>query len=387
MPAKKSILRAAAMAATALVAAASLAAAGPSAAGPSATSLPSVIKIGVVESLTGDNSSYGIPIRRGIELAAEEINASRLLGGSQIALVIADDKADKQEGISVFTKLINGDKVCAIIGPTLSSTAFAADPLAQKAGVPVMGTSTTAIGITAMGDYIFRDSLPQAAVIPGTLAGVVAKFKPRKAALLFQADQEYSKSESEVFKSALATLGIQLVASESYSKGDSDFRTQLQKLSARRPDILVVCSLIGEAIPVLQQAREIGITAPIVGGNGFNNPNVLKNAKEAAEGLIVGSSWFIDSPVPRSRAFVEAFRKKYGSDPDQFASQGYTGLYIVATAIKNAGSADRAAIRDALAKIRSLDTTLGSFSFDENRDPICQSVPLTVKDGKYVVFQ
>jgi branched-chain amino acid transport system substrate-binding protein len=372
MSAKRSILCAAAIAAAASLAAAPL---------------PAVIKIGVVESLTGDNSSYGIPIRRGIELAAEEINASKLLGGSKLSLVVADDKADKQEGISVFTKLINDEKVSAIIGPTLSGTAFAADPVAQKAGVPVLGTSTTAIGITAMGDYIFRDSLPQAAVIPGTLAGVVAKYHPQKAAILFQADQEYSKSESEVFKAALAKLNVQLVASESYSKGDSDFRTQLQKLQARRPDLLVFCSLIGEAIPVLQQAREIGITAPIVGGNGFNNPNVLKNAKEAAEGLIVGSSWFIDSTVPRSRAFVEAFRKKYGGDPDQFASQGYTGLYIIATAIKSAGSAERAAIREALTKIKGLDTTLGAFSFDENRDPICQSVPLTVRDGKYGLFQ
>ena len=354
--------------------------------GIAAAPLPSAIKIGVVETLTGDNSAYGISIRKGIELAAEEINATKLLGSSQLSLVVADDKADKQEGISVFNKLINDEKVAAIIGPTLSGTAFAADPIAQKAGVPVLGTSTTAVGITAMGDFIFRDSLPQAAVIPGTLAAIVAKYKPQKAALLFQADQEYSKSEADVFKAALAKLNIQLVASESYSRGDADFRTQLQKLAARKPDILVLCSLVGEAIPVLQQAREIGITQPIVGGNGFNSPNILKNAKEASEGLIVGSSWFIDSVVPKSKSFVAAFRKKYGGDPDQFASQGYTGLYILATAIKNAGSADRVAIRDSLAKIRGLDTTLGSFSFDENRDPLCQSVPLTVKDGKYVLF-
>ena len=353
----------------------------------SAAPLPAVVKVGVVETLTGDNAVYGISIRKGIELAAEEINASKLLGSAQVGLVVMDDKADKQEGISVYNKLINDEKVSAIIGPTLSSTAFAADPLAQKAGVPVLGTSTTAVGITAMGDYIFRDSLPQAAVIPGTLAAVIAKYKPQKAALLFQADQEYSKSEADVFKAALAKQGIQLVASESYSKGDSDFRTQLQKLSSKKPDILVLCSLVGEAIPVLQQAREIGITAPIVGGNGFNSPNILKNAQEAAEGLIVGSSWFIDSVVPTSKAFVEAFKKKYGGAPDQFASQGYAGLYIVANAIKIAGSADRAAIREALTKVKNLDTTLGAFSFDENRDPICQSVPLTVKSGKYVVFQ
>jgi branched-chain amino acid transport system substrate-binding protein len=356
-------------------------------AGAAAAALPPTIKLGAVESLTGDNASYGIPIRKGIELAVEEINAGKFLGGSRLALTVMDDKADKQEGISVFTKLINEEKVSAIIGPTLSSTAFAADPIAQKAGVPVLGTSTTALGITAMGEFVFRDSLPQASVIPGTLAKVAARHKVQKAAILFEATNEYSKSEADVFRNALQKMNIQIVASESYSKGDSDFRTQLQKLNARKPDLVVFCSLIGEAIPVLQQAREVGISQPIMGGNGFNNPNVLKNAKEAAEGLIVGSSWFIESPVPRSQTFVAAYKAKYGADPDQFAAQGYAGAWIVATAIKNAGSADRAAIRAALAKLQNLDTVLGTFSFDANRDPIHPSVPLVVKSGKYTLFQ
>lgn len=349
--------------------------------------LPPTIKLGAVESLTGDNASYGIPIRKGIELAVAEINASTMLGKSKIVLTVMDDKADKQEGISVFTKLINEEKVCAIIGPTLSSTAFAADPIAQKAGVPILGTSTTALGITAMGDYIFRDSLPQASVIPGTLSKVIAKHGVKTASMLFESTNEYSKSEADVFKTSLQKLGVNLVASESYSKGDSDFRTQLRKLNARKPDILVFCSLIGEAIPVLQQAREVGIKQPIVGGNGFNNPNVLKNAAEAAEGLIVGSSWFIESTVPKSKQFVAAFNKHYGSDPDQFAAQGYAGAYIIATAIKNAGSAERAAIRNELAKIKNLDTALGTFSFDANRDPLHDSVPLIVQKGKYTLFR
>jgi branched-chain amino acid transport system substrate-binding protein len=349
--------------------------------------LPATIKIGAVETLTGDNASYGIPIRRGIELAVAELNASQAMGHARFSLTVMDDKADKQEGISVFNKLINEEKISAIIGPTLSSTAFAADPIAQKAGVPVIGTSTTALGITAMGDYVFRDSLPQAAVIPGTLAHVVAKYHVKKAAILFESTNEYSKSEADVFKTALPKLNVQITASESYSKGDSDFRTQLSKLNARKPDILVFCSLIGEAIPVLQQAREIGITQPIVGGNGFNNPNVLKNAKDAAEGLIVGSSWFIESNVPKSKVFVAAFRRKYGADPDQFAAQGYAAVYILASAIMSAGSADRAAIRDALAKVHDLDTVLGTFSFDANRDPQHPSTPLIIQNGRYTLFR
>jgi len=352
-----------------------------------AAPLPPEITIGAVETLTGDNSAYGVSIRSGLELALSQINTGGFLGSTRLKLVFMDDKADKQEGISVFTKLVGDDKVAAIIGPTLSSTAFAADPVAQKAGVPVLGTSNTATGITAMGNFIFRDSLLQSGVIPGTLSAVMAKYHPRKAALLYEATNEYSRSEAEVFKASLQQLGIQVAATESYSKGDSDFRTQLSKLNARKPDIFVLSSLVGEAIPILQQAREIGITQPIVGGNGFNSPNVLKNAGAAAEGLIVGSAWFIDSPAPKSKAFVQAYRGKYNADPDQFAAQAYDGLYILAAAIRSAGSADRAAIRNSLAAIRNLDGALGTFSFDENRDPVHPSVTLTARDGRFVLFQ
>jgi branched-chain amino acid transport system substrate-binding protein len=358
-----------------------------SVAGAWAAPLPPEITVGAVETLTGDNSAYGVSIRSGLELALAEVNGSRFLGSTQLRLVFMDDKADKQEGISAFTKLISDDKVSAIIGPTLSSTAFAADPVAQKAGVPVLGTSNTATGITAMGNYVFRDSLLQSGVVPGTLVAVKAKYHPQKAVLLYESTNEFSKSESEVFKTALQKLGISLLATESYSKGDTDFRTQLGKLNARKPDIFVLSSLVGEAIPILQQAREIGITQPIVGGNGFNSPNVLKNAGSAAEGLIVGSAWFIDSQAPKSKAFVQAYRARYNADPDQFAAQAYDGLYIMATAIKNAGSADRAAIRDALAAIRNLDGALGTFSFDENRDPVHPSVTLMARGGRFVLFQ
>jgi len=358
-----------------------------SAAAIAAAPLPSTIRIGAAETLTGDNSAYGLSIEKGLNLALDEINSSNFLGSSRIKLTILDDKADKQEGISVFNRLISDEKVCAIVGPTLSSTAFAADPVAQQAGIPVLGTSTTALGITAMGDFIFRDSLPQAAVIPGTVNDVIAKYHPKKAALLYESTNEYSKSEAEVFKGALAKAGIDLVGSESYQHGDSDFRTQLAKLAQKRPDIFVFCSLVGEAVPVLEQAREIGITQPIIGGNGFNSPVVIQNAKEASEGLIVGAAWSITSDNPKSKAFVAAFNAKYGSNPDQFAAQSYTGLWLLATAIKNAGSTDPVAIKKALGALRDIDTALGTFSFDANRDPVHHNAVLVVKNGNYVLFK
>lgn len=352
-----------------------------------AQSLPSEIKVGAFETLTGDSSVYGLSIKSGLELAFEQINTSAFLGKSKVKLVILDEKADKQEGISVLNKLINDEHVVAVFGPTLSSVAFAADPVAQKAGVPVIGTSTTASGITAMGDYIFRDSLPQASFVPAPLAAAKAKFGVKKAALIFESTNEYSKSEADVFKAALKAQGIDLVATESYSHGDTDFRTQLNKLRLHKPDLLVISALAGEAVPVLQQAREIGFTIPIVGGNGLNSPNVVKVAQAAAEGIMVGAAWFRDSPNPKSKAFVDAYKAKFGTIPDQFAAQAYQGAYILATTLKNADSVDRKAIRDSLAKIHDLDGVLGSFSFTANRDPVHPSVTLVVQGGQYKVLQ
>ena len=168
---------------------------------------PAEIKIGAVETLTGDNAAYGLSIRSALELAVARSIASVSSAAVKDRLIVMDDKADKQEGISVFTRLINEEKVSAIIGPTLSSTAFAADPIAQKAGVPVLGTSNTATGITDMGSFIFRDSLPQSGVIPGTLAAVKAKYHPKKAALLYESTNEFSKSEADVFNAALQQAG------------------------------------------------------------------------------------------------------------------------------------------------------------------------------------
>jgi len=352
----------------------------------SSQGLPAEIKIGALETLTGDSSVYGLSIKNGLDLAFDEINAKGLLGSSKVKLVVIDEKADKQEGISVMNKLINDEKVSAIFGPTLSSVAFAADPVAQKAGVPVMGTSTTAVGITDMGDYIFRDSLPQSAFVPAPILAAKAKFGVKRAVLIFESTNEYAKSESEVFKAALRAAGIDLVATESYSHGDTDFRTQLNKLKLRKPDLLVISALAGEAVPLLQQAQEIGFAVPIVGGNGLNSPNVVKVAADAAEGLMVGAAWFRDSTAAASKAFVAAYKTKYSSVPDQFAAQAYTGAYLMATAIKNARSADRKAIRDALAKLSGIETVLGSFSFSEKRDPVHPSVTLVVKGGQYTLL-
>ncbi|MFN2165275.1 MAG: ABC transporter substrate-binding protein, partial [Anaerolineae bacterium] len=186
---------------------------------------------------------------------------------------------------------------------------------------------------------------------------------------------------------ALADQGLEVVATETFAKGDTDFSAQLTKIKALEPQALLVSALAEEAANIMIQARQLGLDVPIIGGNGFNSPKLAEIAGPAAEGAISGAAWNIGNPDPENQKFVEAYRAEYGSDPDQFAAQAYTAAWLMATAIKNAGSTDPAAIRDALAAIRDFPSPLGNYSFDENRNPVHTPVVLIVQEGQFAVLE
>src|SRR5262249_47790746 len=286
---------------------------------------------------------------------------------------IEDDAGDRNQGINVFNKFLSGN-TSLILGPTLSNTALATDPLAQEKKTPVLGVSNTASGITDIGDYIFRDSLTEADVIPQTVKKVVDRIKPKKAALMFANDDAFSKSGGDVFRDALKANGIEIATEQQFSTNDKDFRAQLTAVRGANVDAIFVSALIGPATGIVTQARDLGLKQPITGGNGFNTPQLIQNAGDAAEGVIVGAAWNIASTSPKSAEFSKNYKAKFNQDPDQFAAQSYAGVYIVAEALKNAKSAEKPAIRDALAKIKDLDTVLGKFSFNETRDAVHPAV-------------
>jgi branched-chain amino acid transport system substrate-binding protein len=342
--------------------------------------------IGVVFSLTGPAGIYGVTQKNGASLAADEINANNTVPGVKLHLIQDDDASDKAQGISVFQKFITQDKVAAIIGPTLTNTAVAADPVAQAAKVPVLGVSNTGTGITSIGDYIYRDSLAEADVVPQTVKAAIGSLHFSKAAVLYANDDAFSKDGYDAFKKALDDNKIQIVDTETFSTNDKDFSAQLTKARDAKPDVLVVEALINPAVGLTTQARQLGMTMPIVGGNGFNSPAFIQQAGKASEGVIVGAAWNIAQPNPKSQSFITAYKAKFNADPDQFAAQSYAGVYILGQAIKTAGSTEHAAIRDGLAKVQGLDTVLGSFSFTPARDAKHTAVIQVVKDGKFQVL-
>jgi branched-chain amino acid transport system substrate-binding protein len=349
-------------------------------------SLEGEINVGYIFSLTGGASVYGTSQENGLLLAAEEINESGYLGDATLVMVKEDGGSTPEEAIAAMEKQVGENDVVAIIGPTLSTQAFAADPIAQEAGIPVMGVSNTANGITAMGDYVFRNSLPEASVIPGNLAQAVEILGIETVGVLYSDNDDFSVSGYNVFSATLEELEVEVIGTETFQIGDTNFDAQLTNLVFEEPDALVVSTLAAEATLLVEQARGLGYEGPIIGGNGFNTPAIAANVGEAADGVVVGAAWHITNPAEINVAFVEMYEEAYEVSPDQFAAQSYTGVWLMATAIRCADSTDPAEIRDALAEIEEFDSPLGLFSFDEERNPVHDPVAQIIVDGVFEIL-
>jgi branched-chain amino acid transport system substrate-binding protein len=358
------------------------------------------IKLGAAEALTGPAAKYGVAIKNGFTLAADEINAKGGVKGNKIALVIEDEQGKKEEAINVFKKLIFQDKVLLVFGPTLSNSAFAADPIANAAKVVAFGTSNTAEGITNMGPFTFRNSVMEADVLPVTTRAAVKHFNLKKVAVIYGNDDAFTKNGYDVFKATLETQKIAVTDTETYAKGDVDFKAQLTKIKATNPDAIVCSCLAEEAANIILQTRSLGMKQPFIGGNGLNSPKLFEIAKDAGDNTVMGSPWSAENTAPANKAFIAAYKAKFNADPDQFAAQAYDAMHIVAEALKSVTLSgnldkDRLAIRDALPKV-TFDGATGKFAFrraaakdgkEAGYDAQQDATVNIAKGGKFVVLK
>ncbi|MEO8288937.1 MAG: ABC transporter substrate-binding protein [Chloroflexota bacterium] len=352
------------------------------------------VKIGFAFALSGDSADTGASQKAAAQMALEEINAAGR--GPKLVGIFEDTAGDPDNALTRFQKMINIDKVDAIIGPTLSNEARSADSEAQKSKVPVLAVSNTASGITDIGDYIFRDSLAEFDVIPATIKMAKEKLNVDKVSLLYARDDAFSKSAADVFRTELQRNSIEILSEQTFLTLDTGFEPLLQAVKVEEPDAIVVSALAKPAQMILQQARnEVGIdpTVQIIGGSGFSSPSVIAAAGPAAEGLVIGTAWSPNAPGETSEKFVANYNKRTGNNPDQVAAQAYAGVHIMYDAIVRAGVSGksladtRTAIRDALNNTNDVETVLGSFSFTDQRDADHPPVIQIVKDGKLEVVK
>jgi branched-chain amino acid transport system substrate-binding protein len=366
----------------------------------SAVSMAADIKIGVAAALTGPAAKYGVAIKNGFTLAADDINAKGGVNGNKIVLIAEDEQGKKEEAINVFKKLIFQDKVLMVFGPTLSNSAFAADPIANAAKTVVFGTSNTADGVTNMGPFTFRNSVMEADVLPVTMRAAVKQFGLKKVAVLYGNDDAFTKSGYDVFKKALADQKIPVTDTETYAKGDVDFKAQLTKIKASNPDAIVCSCLAEEAANIILQTRSLGMHQPFIGGNGFNSPKLFEISKSAADNTLMGSPWSAENPAPANKKFMADYKAKFGSEPDQFAAQAFDALNIAAEALKKVTltgnlEKDRIALRDALPAVKHEGAT-GKFAFrrapaqgskEVGYDAQQDAIVNIAKGGKFVLLK
>ncbi len=346
-----------------------------------------IARVGAAISLSGPASMAGMAQRNAMKLAQDEINASKLLGQVRLEVIVEDDASDREHAVAVFQKFIENSHVVGILGPTLSDTALAVDPIAQQAGVPVLAVSNAAGGITQMGNFIFRDCLSESQLTPQTVKLVKSRLKLRTAALLY-GDTDPNRAGSRGFKAALQDTRVRIVAEQTFAPDQTDFSSEIAEIASSNPDALFVTAPTHAAANILIQARRYGLDkVPIIGSNAFNATSVLRTAGDAAEGMIVGSAWSAANMSPRNQQFIAAYRTRYGAEPDQFAAQAYTGVYLMALAVRDAGTVtDPRAIRDALERISKVDTPLGAFSFTPARDADYAPMVQIVHNGKLDLF-
>lgn len=341
------------------------------------------VKLGAVFSLTEAAAFAGAYQQEGLEMAVEELNAD---GGIKYELILEDDGSTVEGSTVAFEKLINRDEVSAIIGPTLSNMAFSTYTDAQSAGVPALGVSTTAEGIPEIGDYIFRASLPEVDALAASIPAAKETLNMQKVAVLHDSADEFTVSAYRTITDELADEGIEIAVDESFGTTDTDFSAQLGKVLEKDVDAVILSALPGATVPLVKQARDLGIDAPIVGGNAFNSPVLVGALGDAAEGLIVGGAWSAAAETTGNAEFIAAYTAKYDRAPDQFAAQAYTGAYLIDQAIRADCDANRESIKDNLGQILDYDSILGPISIDEGGEVTQTPVVQIIRDGAFTIL-
>lgn len=347
------------------------------------------IKVGGLLEMTGGSASFGISGKNGIDLALKKINEKGVLGGKKLSLVVADTKSEASEATNGMQKLISQDKVVAVIGPNQSSAVIASGAInngAKVVDITPMGTNpdvTVDPKTKQVKPYSFRTCFIDP--FQGTVMASFAsnELKVKKAAIYIDNTSDYAKGLAQFFKENFIKNGGQVVIEEAYLQKDTDFKSTLTKIKAAQPDFIYIPGYYQEVGLIVKQAREMGITVPMAGGDGWDSAKLPEIAGKAAlENTFFSSLYSPDDTSDLNKEFVAEYKKAYNTNPDVFAALAYDSTLLVAKAIEDAGSADPAKIGEAMAKIKGFKGVSGEVTFNEQHNPIKSAVIIEHKDGK-----
>lgn len=340
------------------------------------------IVIGAIGPLSGAASTYGESVKNGAQIFLDKINANGGIDGKQVVLKFEDDEADPTKAISAYDKLVNQDGVKFLLGPVTSGAANAVGPNATADGIPMITPSGTETNLTTTGgEYVYRTCY-----IDATQGEVIAKYSSenlgaKTMAVLYNKDSDYSTGIAEAAKAQFEANGGKVVEYVSYNEGDKDFSAQLTNIKSSNPDVLVLPDYYSVVPVIADQARKIGITSQLIGGDGWDSPELVKIGGDAVEGGLFVNHYSPDDSDAEVQEFVSAYKEKYGQTPDAFAALSYSTLQLFAEAITKAGSTDGEAVIEALKNI-DVNTISGNIKFDENRNPQKSVSIIKIENGE-----
>ncbi len=339
------------------------------------------VRIGVFMSTTGTTANFGISSVNGIKLAAEEVNAAGGINGKQVELLVQDDRSDASEAATIVTKFVTQDQVHGIIGEVASSRSIAAAPIAQNAKIPMLTPSSTNPEVTKKGNFIFRSCF-----IDPYQGAAIAQFAAKTlgaktAAIMVDRKNDYSTGLEKVISETFTKLGGKMVATQSYQEGDQDFNAQLTSLKGSNPEVLFVPGYYNDVGLIAKQARDKGITVPLIGGDGWDSEQLYKIGGTALNGSYFTNHYSPYDTDPKVVKFVNDYKAKYGSIPDALAATAYDAARIMFDAVKRSKSLAGPDVRDALAATKDFPGVTGTVTFNENRDAVKPIVMIEIKDG------
>ena len=339
------------------------------------------VRIGVFMSTTGSTANFGISSVNGIKLAADEINAAGGINGKQVELLVQDDRSDASEAATIVTKFVTQDQVHGIIGEVASSRSIAAAPIAQNAKIPMLTPSSTNPEVTKKGDFIFRSCF-----IDPYQGAAIAQFAAKTlgaktAAIMVDRKNDYSTGLEKVIGETFTKFGGKIVATQSYQEGDQDFNAQLTSLKGSNPEVLFVPGYYNDVGLIAKQARDKGITVPLIGGDGWDSEQLYKIGGTALNGSYFTNHYSPYDTDPKVVKFVNDYKAKYGSIPDALAATAYDAARIMFDAVKRSKSLAGQDIRDSLAATKDYPGVTGTVTFNAQRDAVKPIVMIEIKDG------
>jgi branched-chain amino acid transport system substrate-binding protein len=355
--------------------------------GPGAGGQTGTIVIGYYGDLSGRTSNFGQSTKAGVEMAADEINKAGGINGRQIQILSEDDEGRPEKAATVVTKLIDQDRVIALLGEVASGNTLAAAPKAQAAKVPMISPSSTNPAVTQVGDYISR-----VCFIDPFQGDVMAKFavntlKAKKAAIMLDFNSPYSRGLTEFFEASFKKLGGEIVDKQSYTQGDRDYKGQLTAIRAKSPDVIYVPGYYGEVGVIAKQAQQLGIKAPLLGGDGWDSTQLWDLGGDALNGDYISNHYSVDDPSPAIQKFVSDYKARNGNVPDALAALGYDAMKVLADAIKRSGTTEGPQLKDAIAATKDFAGVTGTISLDKDRNAVKPAVVLKLQDKKYIYVE